>query len=74
MGGMAAGVMSGLASGINKKKRGDSGDDDAKDAKPSSYSKGGKVKRSGRAKVHKGERVLTKKQTRKYEKKRGSKR
>lgn len=31
-----------------------------------SYRKGGKVKRTGLARVHKGERVLTRKQTRKY--------
>lgn len=36
-------------------------------AKPGSYKKGGKVKKTGIAKVHKGERVLTKKQTKKYE-------
>ena len=40
-----------------------------------SYRKGGKVKHTGPAKLHKGERVLTAKQARKYEKrKRGSKR
>jgi hypothetical protein len=32
------------------------------------YKKGGKVKKTGPAKVHKGERVLTKKQNAKYEK------
>jgi hypothetical protein len=31
-----------------------------------SYKRGGKVKKTGRAKVHKGERVLTKKQAAKY--------
>lgn len=39
-----------------------------------SYKKGGRVKRTGLAKVHKGERVLTRKQARKYSKKRGGKR
>ena len=35
-------------------------------ATPSTFKRGGKVKKTGRAKVHKGERVLTKKQDRKY--------
>lgn len=39
-----------------------------------SYKRGGKVKRTGPAKLHKGERVLTKRQAKKYDKKRGSKR
>jgi hypothetical protein len=38
-------------------------------SKPGSYKKGGKVKKTGIAKVHKGERVLTKKQTKKFDKK-----
>ena len=33
-----------------------------------SYKKGGKVKKTGLAMVHKGERVLTKKQTKKFDK------
>ena len=33
-----------------------------------SYKKGGKVKKTGLAKLHKGERVLNTKQTKKYEK------
>lgn len=40
-------------------------------AQPNSYKKGGKVKKGGMAKVHKGERVLTKKQSMKFEKKGG---
>ncbi len=36
------------------------------DAQPSTFKRGGKVKKTGRAKVHKGERVLTAKQSRKY--------
>lgn len=32
-----------------------------------SYKKGGKVKKTGLAKLHKGERVLNKKQTKKYD-------
>ena len=38
-----------------------------------SYKHGGKVKRTGPAKLHKGERVLTKKQAKKYAKKSGRK-
>ena len=38
-----------------------------------SYKRGGKVKRTGPAKLHKGERVLTKRQAKKYAKKRGRK-
>ena len=40
-------------------------------AKPNSYKKGGKVRKSGVAKVHKGERVLTTKQTKAFDKKGG---
>lgn len=40
-------------------------------AKPNSYKKGGKVKKGGMAKVHKGERVLTTKQSKQFEKKGG---
>jgi hypothetical protein len=43
---------------------GDAGD-------PSSFKKGGMVKKTGMAKVHKGERVLTKKQNKRYSKMRG---
>ena len=43
------------------------------DAMPASYKKGGKVRKTGKAQVHKGERVLNRKQTRKYERKRSSK-
>jgi hypothetical protein len=40
-----------------------------------SFKRGGRVRRTGRARVHKGERVLTAKQARKYEgKRRGGKR
>lgn len=38
-----------------------------------SYKKGGKVERTGPAKLHKGERVLNRKQTKKYDRKRGGK-
>jgi hypothetical protein len=38
-----------------------------------SYKHGGRVKRTGMAKVHRGERVLNSKQTRKYDRKRGRK-
>jgi hypothetical protein len=49
----------------NSSSAGDSGKSawsigfDSKAAKPSSYKKGGKVKKTGTAKVHKGEIVLT---------------
>ena len=39
-----------------------------------SFKRGGKVRRTGKARVHKGERVLTAKQARRYEGKRGAKR
>lgn len=35
-----------------------------------SYKRGGKVRKTGLARLHKGERVLTKKQTRRYDKQR----
>ena len=35
------------------------------------FKKGGMVKKTGMAKVHKGERVLTKKQNKRYSKMRG---
>ena len=41
-------------------------------ANPGQYKKGGKVKRTGVAKVHKGEYVLTVKQAKKYAKKKGT--
>lgn len=40
-------------------------------AEPDSYKRGGQVKKSGMAKVHKGERVLTKSQNKRYSKKSG---
>lgn len=41
-------------------------EDDKAKANPPQYRKGGLVKKSGMAKVHRGERVLTKSQNRKY--------
>lgn len=41
-------------------------------AQPSSFKRGGKVKKGGRAKVHKGEVVLTKKQAVRLRRKRAS--
>jgi hypothetical protein len=38
------------------------------DAEPNSFKRGGLVKKTGKAKVHKGERVLTKAQNKKYQK------
>lgn len=43
-----------------------SGVDSSLTADPPSYKRGGKVRKTGIAKVHKGERVLTKKQQKKY--------
>jgi hypothetical protein len=40
-------------------------------AKPDSYRRGGKVRKGGMARLHKGERVLTKKQARRVKVKRG---
>jgi hypothetical protein len=37
---------------------------------PVSFKRGGKVKRGGRARVHKGEEVLTKKQAKRFSKRR----
>ena len=39
-------------------------DDEVRKAIPDAYKRGGKVRKTGFAKVHKGERVLTKKQQR----------
>ena len=87
--GEAVGVAGSVAKGINdyrKKNKSStpnpqgSGVDPALTgaADPPSYKRGGKVKKGGRAKVHKGETVLTAKQSKKYAKmkrgKRGSKR
>ena len=46
------------------KKRPDNQSDSFSPAGVDSYKRGGKVKRTGLARVHKGERVLTKKQQR----------
>lgn len=40
-------------------------------AEPDSYKRGGIVKKTGMAKVHKGERMLTKSQNKRYSKKSG---
>ena len=47
-------------------------DDQQAAAIPKTFKKGGKVKRTGVAKVHKGEYVLTVKQAKKYAKKKGT--
>ena len=41
-------------------------------ANPSAFKKGGKVKKTGVAKVHRGERVLTAKEAKKYAKNKGT--
>ena len=40
-------------------------------AEPSTYKRGGKVRKGGMARVHKGERVLTRKQARRYKRSKG---
>lgn len=61
--GTTAGVALPLATTVIQKHFGK--DEDS--ASPKSFSRGGKVRKTGYAKVHKGERVLTKKQARKYD-------
>lgn len=51
------------SSGVNA-----SGGSSSSSASPESYKRGGKVRKTGMAKVHKGERVLTKAQAKKYRK------
>lgn len=60
-------------SGAAKKRKSDGGGGGGDDGTAAgiaslvgSYKRGGKVKRTGLAKVHKGERVLTKKQQKRY--------
>lgn len=83
------GALSGFADKYKKRKRGggdqketNSGGGGASDsggggemsgAPAGSFKRGGKVRRTGKARVHKGERVLTAKQAKRYEK-RGAKR
>ena len=54
-----------------KPESGDAGVADAAKAIPSTFKHGGKVRRTGFAKVHKGEEVLTKAQRKKVARKRG---
>jgi hypothetical protein len=56
---------------LRKKKKGQQGGS-ASDYELPSFKRGGRVKRTGRAKVEKGEQVLTAKQARRYRGKRGS--
>ena len=64
-GGGNAGMAKKLAP---KKSAQESSGGDGATASPSSYHHGGKVRRTGKAKVRKGERILTAKQDRKYRK------
>lgn len=57
MGALRGGISGG--SGITKKKK-----DEEEDR--AGYKHGGRVRRTGMAKLHKGERVLTRKQAKKY--------
>ncbi len=54
-------TASGGGGGIAEKQR-----ESAGDAEPLNLKRGGKVKRTGMARVHKGERVLTKRQAKRY--------
>ena len=49
-----------------KKKKGQQGSGETDYEGTMEFKRGGKVKRTGMAKVHKGERVLTKKQQKRY--------
>lgn len=73
---LAAGFKGGIAGGGGggSSKSNDDDEDEKKDRVGgwrihTGYKRGGKVKRTGMARVHRGERVLTKKQAKKYEKK-----
>jgi hypothetical protein len=46
---------------------------DESSSQPGEFKRGGTVRKGGRAKVHKGERVLTKRQAKRYGRKRGRK-
>ena len=71
-GGKGGSVVGSLISNHKKKNTGSSKQSDVGDAGDAgSFKKGGKVKKTGLAKVHKGERVLTKKQNKRYMKSRG---
>jgi len=62
----SGGFGAGKGAALKNKKPGESSGIFTKPASPSSYHKGGKVKKSGVAKVLKGEVVLTKAQAKKY--------
>jgi hypothetical protein len=71
MGGYASGFASGLSGGLGG-GGGKKDDSDSGEVQMQKFKHGGKVKRTGKAKVHKGERVLTKKQAKRYEKRKRS--
>lgn len=83
MGGYAGAMVGALASAA---KSGKGKGDDTSDTKIStvpyepsridipSYKKGGRVRKTGLAKLHRGERVLNKRQEKRYEKSAGGKR
>jgi hypothetical protein len=58
--------VSSLGSGGSDSSSAGPVDSQAELATPSTFKRGGKVRKTGRARVHKGERVLTAKQNRKY--------
>jgi hypothetical protein len=69
-----AGFGTGKKDSMKDKKPGERSGLFTKPAQPSSYKKGGKVKKTGTALVHKGEVVLTKAEAKKYKKKETRKR
>jgi hypothetical protein len=85
MGAFLTGLTSSVASGIQKKKDKDkaapklqtfekpTSDSSTGEthADPGEFKRGGKVRKTGMAKVHKGEKVLTKRQAKRMERKRG---
>jgi hypothetical protein len=72
IGGLAPTVAGKIKNALKKQPTGsDSGSSGAATegdaaANPGSFKRGGKVRKTGMARVHKGERVLTKKQNKKY--------
>ena len=77
LGAVAPSVVKGVKNkmAMNKTPKGSSdassGGNSDDPATPGSFKRGGKVKKTGMAKVHKGERVLTKKQQKQRRKSRG---
>ena len=73
-GGSPAKVVSGILKNRKEAKQDKKRTIDEAEAEPSSFKRGGKVRKSGVARVHKGERVLTAKQDKKRRKARSKSR